>query len=100
MVAKEGIKARQFLLLGVKESAFGQYDPQKLRAELNKVLRDLGFKESKIRSVVSQKGWSTLIEVDSDAAALWFANSGNSVDFCSMLGNEVAFKTRAFNILA
>ena len=95
-----GIKARQFLLLGVKESAFGQYDPQKLRAELNKVLQDLGFKESKIRSVVSQKGWSTLIEVDSDTAALWFANSGNSVDFCSMLGNEVAFKTRAFNILA
>ena len=28
------------------------------------------------------------------------ANSGNSVKFCSMLGDEVAFKTRAFNVLA
>ena len=100
LAAKEGIKARQFLLLGVKESVFRQYDTQKLKAELNKVLQDLGFKDGKIRSVISQKGRGTLIKVDYDAAAVWFANSGNSVKFCSILGDEVAFKTRAFNVLA
>jgi hypothetical protein len=30
LAAKEGIRARQFLLTGIKESAFGQYDTQRL----------------------------------------------------------------------
>lgn len=55
IAAKEGVKTRQFLLLGIKESAYGQYDTQKLKSELNKIARKQGLKQGKIRSVLHQK---------------------------------------------
>ena len=58
------------------------------------------MKEGKIRSVILQKDRSTLLEVDSDAAAKWFANAINSVEFSSRLGDDVAFRTRIYNTLA
>ena len=36
IAAREGIKACQFLLMGIKESAYGQLNSQKLKAKLNK----------------------------------------------------------------
>ena len=86
--------------MGIKESAFGQYDTQQLKAELNKILKGLNHKEGKICSVTAQKDGYTLIEVDSDATASWFANHVNRVEFCTMLGDEVAFKPRAYNVIA
>jgi hypothetical protein len=100
LAAREGIRARQFLLAGIKESAFGQYDTQKLKTALGKIARDLGLKEGKIRSVLTQKDGNTLIEMDSDAAARWFTNPINKVEFCGMLGEGVSFKIRTFNVLA
>ena len=100
LAAREGIRARQVLLTGIKESAFGQYDSQKLKAELNKALKNLGFKNGKIRSVVQQKDGNTLIEVDSDDAAKWFANGVNTAEFCSFIGDCVGCKARTFNVLA
>ena len=100
LAAKESIKARQFLLLGIKESAFGQLDPQQLKAEFNKQLKNLNVNEGKIRSVILQKEGSTLIEVDSDALAKWFANQVNKVEFSSIFGDEVKFKSRSYNVLA
>ena len=69
IAAKEGIRARQFLLLGIKESAVSHFDAQKLKAELNKLICDAGLTNGKIRSVVIQKEGRTLLEVDSDEAA-------------------------------
>ena len=100
LAAKESIKARQFLLMGIKESPFGQLDPQKLKAEFNKHLKSLNNDEGKIRSVVMQKDGNTLIEVDSDALAKWFADEFNKVEFSSVFGDEVKFKSRAYNVLA
>jgi hypothetical protein len=100
LAAKEGIKSRQFVLMGIKESAFGQHDTQKLKEELNKISRSLGLKDGKIRSLLSQKDGNHLIEVDSDVSAKWFANSVNSVEFCSIIGEDVSFKKRVFNVMA
>lgn len=100
IAAREGIKARQFILLGIKDSAFGQYDTQKLKAELNKAIKELGCAEGKIRSLTTQRDGNTLIEVDSDEAAKWFANNTNRIDLCSILGEDVVFRSRIYNILA
>jgi hypothetical protein len=69
---------------------------QKLKAELNKVLRRLDQNDGKIKSVVVQKDGNTLIEVDSDSLATWFTNKVNRVEFCSLLGGDITFKTRQF----
>ena len=98
MVAREGIKARQFLITG--ESAYGQYDTQQLKVELNKVIKDYNETEGRIRSVSLQRDGNHLIEVDSDNLAKWFANGVNRAEFCSFLGDDIAFKTRVFNVLA
>ena len=100
IAAREGIRARQFLLTGIKDSAYGQYNSQQLKKQLNKIARDLGLNEGKIRSAVIQKEGRTLIEVDSDEAAKWFANPVNMAEICSMIGEDVTLKTRSFNILA
>lgn len=100
LVAREGIRARQFLIVGIKESAFGQYDAQKLKAELNKIARELGMTNGKIRSLLAQSDGSILIEVDSDSAAVWFTNNSNRAELCKILGEEVKFRSRAFNVMA
>lgn len=100
LAAREGIRARQFLISGIGESAFGQYDTQKLKAELNKITGEIGLKEGKIRSLTKQKDGNTLVEVDSDIAAKWYANAINRVELCTTLGEDVTFKTRTFNVLA
>ena len=100
LAAREGIKARQFLLTGISRSRLGQHDTQMLKAELNKVAKELGLTGGKIRSALRQTGGNILIEVDSDASAIWFADKVNSVEFCSNIGDEVAFKSRTYNVMA
>jgi hypothetical protein len=53
----------------------------------------------RIRSVISKKDGSVLIEVDSDVAATWFADASNRVEFCCLIGEEVSFQNRAYNVL-
>lgn len=100
LAAKEGIKARQFLVQGLKEAGLDLHDTQKLKATLNKKAKDLGLKEGKIRSLITQKDGNVLLEADSDAAALWFTDVSNKVEFCCALGEGVVFKTRNFNVMA
>ena len=99
LAAREGIRAHQFLITGIKGSAFGQYNMQQLKAELNKMAKSLGMRGGKIRSVIAQKDGNILIEVDSDASARWFANKANLAEFCVTIGTDVAFKSRMFNVL-
>ena len=100
IAAREGIKARQFVLTGIKESAFSQYDSQRLKAQLNKAAKELGMKEGKIRSLTEQRDGNALIEVDSDYSAKWFANKVNRTEFCTRLGESISFKPRLYNVLA
>jgi hypothetical protein len=99
LAAREGIKARQFVLLGIKNSALDRYDTQKQKAGLNKIARELGMTEGKIRSVETQRDGSTLIELDSDEAVKWFTNDINKVELCSRLGDDVSFRTRIYNVI-
>lgn len=58
------------------------------------------MKEGKIRSLTEQKDGNTLIEVDSDYSAKWFANKVNRTEFCIRLGESISFKPRLYNVLA
>ena len=98
LAAKEGIKARQFLLVGIKDATM--LETQKLKTNFNKTAKDLGLTGGKIRSVLSQKDGNILFEVDSEVAAVWFTNETNRVDFCVTLGDGVRFQKRIFNVLA
>ena len=69
------------------------------KAELNKIARELGLSEGKIRSVEFRRDGGTLIEVDSDNAARWFTNSINKAELCSRLGDSVSFCTRVYNVI-
>ena len=58
------------------------------------------MKEGKIRSLTEQRDGNTLIEVDSDYSAKWFANKVNRTEFCTRLGKSISFKPRLYNVLA
>lgn len=49
---------------------------------------------------MEQKDGNTLIEVDSDYSAKWFANKVNRTEFCIRLGESISFKPRLYNVLA
>jgi hypothetical protein len=100
LAAREGIKARQLLLTGIKESAHKHLDTQQLKAELNKTLGKLDQKSGTVKSVIMQRDGNTLIEVDSDSLANWFANKINRAEFCNLVGDDIAFKTRLYKVLA
>jgi hypothetical protein len=99
LAAKEGIKARQFLLTGLQDTAYGQYDTQKLKTLINKMTRDLGLEEGKLRSLIALKEGGILVEVDSDTTARWFADGVNRVELCSALSEGVAFRDRTYNVI-
>lgn len=100
LVAREGIRARQFLIMEVSRSAEGGMGMQLLKADMNKALRELGAVDGKIRSVVAQRDGSSLIEGDSDYLAKWLTNVVNRVEFCSRLGEGVTFQSRVYSVLA
>src|ERR1700678_836453 len=69
VAAREGIKARQFLIQGLKKSKFSHLDSFQLKTELNKILPKLGLPTGKIQSVINSIGGGTVIKADSDEAA-------------------------------
>jgi hypothetical protein len=100
VAAKEGIKARQFLLEGLKNSKFSHLDTIQLKSELNKILLDIGLSSGKIRTVSSSRGGGTVIEADNDEATHWLSNNTNQRKLCDKIGPNAEFRHRSFNIIA
>jgi hypothetical protein len=100
IAAKEGIKARQFAIEGIKNSKFSHLDNIQLKAELNKILLALGLSSGGLRSVTSSRSGSTIIEAESDDAAKWIATGENQHRICEEIGANTIFRTRTYNIMA
>jgi hypothetical protein len=100
VAAREGIKARQFLVEGLLKTKFSHTDTFQLKTELNIILGGLGLKNGKIRSINKLRNDGTLMEMDSDTATAWISEKENQIKFCAKLGPEVVFKTRAHNLIA
>jgi len=100
VAAREGIRARQFAFAGIKNSEFSRFDSPQLKAELNKILLDLGLTTGKVRIVTSARNGDTIIEADSDEAARWFANDENQRRLCDRIGANTEFRNRAYNVIA
>jgi hypothetical protein len=100
VAAKEGIKARQFLIEGIRNSKFSHLDTLKLKAELNKILTELNLSTGKIRSIISSRGGGTIIEADTDAAASWLSDAANQRRLCDAIGSNAEFRNRTYSIIA
>jgi hypothetical protein len=100
IAAREGIKARQFAIEGIKNSKFSHLDNAQLKVELNKILLATGIPSGGVRSVTNSRGGSTIIEADSDDAAKWIAADENQHKICKELGDNTTFRTRTYNIMA
>ena len=100
IAAREGIKARQFLLEGIKDTKLSNFDSYQLKTELNKILLETGLKGGNIRSVNNLRNGGTLIELDSDGSTTWMLNSENRAEFCLKIGPKVTSRTRSYNLIA
>lgn len=100
LAAREGIKARQILLEGMRESTLSHLDTIQLKKELNRILEELGMEGGKIRSVQNQRDGRTLVEMDNDAAANWIKSQDNANKFCAKIGAKTTVKLRQYNIIA
>jgi hypothetical protein len=70
LAAREGMRARQFMLGGLeKDSKMGQMSGIQLKEEMNQKLSELGQKDKKIQSAVIQRHRSILIEMETDEGA-------------------------------
>lgn len=100
LAAREGIKARQILLEGLKETPLSHLDNIQLKKALNKILEEIGIEEGRIRTTQNQRDGTTLIEMDSDVATSWIKTQANASKFCAKVGNKVSFRLRQYNIIA
>ena len=75
--AKEGIKARQYLIEGVKNSKFSHYDNMQLKNELNSILSNIDDSSGKIRSVNKIRSRGIIIEAENDETANWLSIQDN-----------------------
>jgi hypothetical protein len=100
VAAKEGIRARQFLIEGIRNSKFSHLDTSQLKAELNKLLIDAGIPSGKIRTITTPRGGGTIIETDTDEAASWLTDAANQRKLCDLVGLNAEFRTRTYNIIA
>lgn len=100
VAAKEGIKARQFLLEGLTNTKFSHTDTTQLKTEFNIILGTLGLVDGKIRSVIKIRNGGTLIEMDSDGATTWLTKQENRNGFCSKIGPTAVFRARIYSLIA
>ena len=100
ITAKEGIKARQFLLEGLINTKYSHTDVFQLKTEFNKVLEGLGLTNGRIRSISKVRNGGALIEMDSDAAATWLSEQENRDKICNKIGPGVSFRSRVHNLIA
>ena len=100
LAAKEGIKARQFLLEGLVNTKFSHTDVFQLKTEFNNLLGGLGLTNGKIRSINKIRNGGALIEMDSDGAATWLSEQENQDKICNKIGPGVVFRSRVHNLIA
>ena len=100
VAAKEGIKARQFLLEGLADTKYSHTDVFQLKTEFNKILTELGLTSGKIRSINKIRNGGALLEVDSDTAATWLLEQENRDKTCKKIGPGVSFRSRVHNLIA
>ena len=100
VVAKEGIKARQFLLEGITNTKFSHTDIFQLKKELNNSLKDLGMTNSKICSINKLRNRGALIEMDTNDTTTWMMSQENCSKLCSKIGPSVIFCSRVHNLIA
>ena len=100
VAAKEGIKARQFLMEGLTNTKFSHTDTIQLKTEFNTILGTLGLLDGRIRSVNKIRNGGTLIEMDSDNATAWLTKQENRANFCSKIGPTVIFRARIYSLIA
>ena len=100
VAAREGIRARQFLLEGIKNSKFSHLDNLQLKAEFNRILSEIGPSTGKIRSAISSRGGGTVIEADNDETAAWLSRPDNQRNLCEKIGSNAEFRNRPYNIIA
>jgi len=100
VAAREGIKARQFLIEGIKNSKFSHLDIAHLKTEINTMLSDSGLPTGRIRTIVNSRNGGTIIEADTDSTAAWLSVKTNQRKICDLIGSNAEFRTRAYNIIA
>lgn len=99
IAAREGIKARQFLLEGISNTKFSHTDVFQLKTELNKILGTMGAGKVKIRSVNKLRNGSALVEMESDEATAWIADKENRTEFGNKIGPSIKFCSRVHNLI-
>ena len=101
LAAREGIRARQIMLEGIDQnSPIGKMDSSQLKVELNKILREAGWKGKGIRSAIIQKNKGVLIKLETDEAFRWINKQENKFSFSVEVGPDVVFKPRSHTIIA
>jgi hypothetical protein len=99
IAAREGIKARQYLLEGISDTKFSHTDVYQLKTELNKILDAMGADKIKIRSISKLRNGSALAEMETDEATSWLADKENRTKFGNKMGPNVKFCSRVHNII-
>ena len=100
IAAREGIKARQFMIEGIKNLKFSHLDTLQLKIELNKIFINIGLISGKIRSITNIRNGGVIIEMDSDNATKWISNKTTQDKICEDIGANMQFIARVFNVIA
>ena len=101
LAAREGIRARQFMLEGVdRESKIGGMNNSQLKSEFERILRETGIEGKGLRMVTKQRLSGILIETDNDKIAAWLRKESTAEEFCEKIGPGAKFKTRTYDLIA
>ncbi len=101
LAAREGIRARQFMLEGVdRESKIGGMNNSQLKLEFERILRETGIEGKGLRMVTKQRLSGILIETDNDKIAAWLRKESTAEEFCEKIGPGAKFKTRTYDLIA
>jgi hypothetical protein len=100
IAAKEGIKARQFMIEGLINSKFSHLDNVQLKTEINRILLELELTTGKICSAAKSRGGGVVVEADTDEMATWLSSSANQRKLCDKIGADAEFRHRSYNIIA
>jgi hypothetical protein len=86
IAAREGIKARQFLMEGISNSKFSHLDNVQLKTTINNFFSELDLPSGKIRSVGKTRSGGIIIEAESDETATWLSSADNQHKICNKFG--------------
>ena len=100
LAAREGIKACQFALTGIKESAISHLNNLQLKDLLRNTITELGMSAGKIRLVINICDKGIIMEADTDLVAIWLAQSENQKKICNKIDPSIKFKARSFMVIA